>query len=398
MKPSLICSLFHFLFALAPLPGTLALAAEAPAPAPEKREVPPPLVVTRSAADLTAEGDSALKAGKPALAIQSYRQALALSPSLHDVRLRLAQVLERQGQKAESLLEFERLNREHPAPATTLALVQARLEAGALVDAALLARKALEAQPGDEKLSLLQGDILLRLKDPAGALAVLDKCPPSPKATLLRARAHEALAQWGEAYALYQPLAVGTPNTELTKAAQRMRSHALKLADLLIFPPEGWEALAGAPALRQHLTGIQVAVERAASVAVEVAAKAAIETRLPEGLRQALPSDVREALAAKLAEHKSGAPGHHQDVSLKDLDTTVAALSEPPVGVAVEPLGSAALACSRVSPAAQGMALPPPACALAIPGAGLVFVLSGSEPGPARERLAPLSRTKIIRE
>lgn len=390
MKPSLI----HALFALAFFTGPLGLAAETTSPPAQKREAPPPLVVTRTAADHVADGDSALKAGKLPLAIQSYRAALALSPALPDVRLRLAQVLEREGRKAESLLELERLNREHPAPAITLALVQSRLETGALVDAAVLARKALQAQPGDEKLSLMQGDILLRLKDPTGALAVLAKCPPSPRATLLRARAHEALGQWGEAYALYKLLA--TSDKDLVKAAQRMRAHALKLAKLLVFPPEGWEALSDASALRQQPSGLQVIVERSSSASVKEAARTAVEARLPKGLRQTLAPDVRAALAAKLAEHKSGAPGHHQEVSLEDLNKT--ALNEPPLGVTVELLGTSALACSRTNPAAQAMTLPPPVCALAVPGEGLVFVQIDGEPSTARERLAPLSAIKIIRE
>jgi hypothetical protein len=105
---------------------------------------------------------------------------------------------------------------------------------------------------------------------------------------------------------------------------------------------------------------------------------------------------VREALAAALAEHKSGAPGHRQEVSQDDLGHTAAALSAPPLSVAVESLGEAALACTRVTPAAQAMALPEPTCALAIPG--VVFVLSGGEPGTARERLVPLIASKLIRE
>lgn len=378
------------------LGAPLCLADETTTPPAQKSEALPPLVVMRTAADHVADGDSALKAGKLPLAIQSYRAALALSPALPDVRLRLAQALERKGRKAESILELERLNREHPTPAITLALVQSRLEAGALVDAAVLARKALQAQPGDEKLSLMQGDILLRLKDPAGALAVLAKCPPSPRATLLRARAHEALGQWGEAYALYKLLAAETSDKDLVKAAQRMRAHALKLAKLLVFPPEGWEALSDASTLRQQLSGLQVIVERSSSASVKEAATTAIEARLPKGLRQTLAPDVRAALAAKLAEHKSGAPGHHQEVSLEDLNKT--ALNEPPLGVTVELLGTSALACSRTNPAAQAMTLPPPVCALAVPGEGLVFVQIDGEPSTARERLAPLSAIKIIRE
>lgn len=402
MKPSLICSLLRSLFrsllGLALLPGTFALAAEAAAPPAAKREAPARFVLHRSVADLTADGDSALKAGKPAQAIQRYREVLSLSPSLNDVRLRLAQALDQMGRKAESLLEYERLNREQPAPAITLLLVQARLESGALVDAALLARKALAAHPGDEKLSLLQGEILLRLKDAAGALAVLDQCPPSPHATLLRARAQESMGRWGDAYALYKPLAVGAPDSEPVKALGRMKAHALRLADLLLFPPAGWEALTHAPGLRQRESGIQVLVERASSASVQARATAAVDARLPEGLRQALAPDVQEALAAALAKHKSGAPGHHQEVSPDALGDVAAALSTPPLSVTVESLGEAALACSRIAPAAKAMALPEPTCALAIPGAALVFVLPGGEPGTARERLAPLTATKIIRE
>jgi tetratricopeptide (TPR) repeat protein len=395
MKPSLVIGLFS----LSLLPGTLTLAAEGSAATAEKREPPPPLVVVRTASDLAGAGDTHLQAGRLTQAINSYRAALALSPSLHDIRLRLAQTLAKAGRPAESALEYERLNRERPNPAILLALVEARRDAGALADAAMLGKKGLEADPLNEPLALTQADILTRLRDPEGALAALKSVKSSPQADSLRAQALEAAGRWGSAYTAYKSLEARNPSPGNKENLRRAASHAARLPGLLVFAPKGWMPVPDSAALRETSTGTQTTIERHPSPSPAGTAQAAVRAHIPESLREGLSPEIQSALAEKLQEHKSGAAGHHQDVSPEELDKETAPLNSPAVTISSETLaGGAAFACSHPGKSAVGLSLPPPTCALAPAGQPLAFVLTGAEPEAARAMLLPLATIEIIGE
>lgn len=395
MKPSLVIGLFS----LSLLPGPLVLAVEGAPPPSGKQEPPPPLVIVRTAADLAGEGDAHLKAGRLTQAIASYRAALALSPSLHELRLRLAQTLAKAGRPAESALEYERLNRDRPDSAILLALVEARRDAGALVDAAMLAKKGLEADPLNEPLALAQADILTRLRDPEGALAALKSVKSSPHADSLRARVLEAAGQWGRAYAAYKSLEARDPSPGNKESLRRAARHAARLPGLLVFAPKGWAPVPNSLALRESSTGTEVIIERHPSPSPAGTAQAAVRAHIPESLREGLSPEIQSALAEKLQEHKSGAAGHHQDVSPEELDKETALLNSPAVTVSSETLaGGAALACSHPGQSAVGLSLPAPTCALAPARQPLAFVLTGVEPEAARATLLPLATIEIIGE
>lgn len=283
------------------------------------------------------------------------------------------------------------------------ARIEALRTAGAFIDAMLLARQGAQAFPQDRGIALLTVDILLQLKDPASALALLDRIGPGPGSDLLRARAFEALGRWAGAYGSYALAATATPSSAAANAGrQRALQHAAKLDKWLVFAPAGWTPLPGRAALRHIARGVEVALERQAGADADASAKAVVAARLPSRLLQQAPVDVMATIAAKIAEHRTAAPGHFHDVPEQEMSKTAELLQSTPLqmGIEVEPAGTplASYARSVANRAVAPGTGPEPVYGLARRDVPLVFIVTRIDEPQARALLLELAAAGVVQE
>jgi tetratricopeptide (TPR) repeat protein len=100
-------------------------------------------------------GDAYVAAGLPKRAVAAYREALTLGPAFHDIRLKVAQVLQDAGDGAEAIHELEQVVAAAPdLLAAQVALGLARFSTGDKPGAIATWRAVLVKAPADKRAAM----------------------------------------------------------------------------------------------------------------------------------------------------------------------------------------------------------------------------------------------------
>lgn len=212
-------------------------------PEPEKKtELIPPAEST----DELFKAAAALGEKDPEQAVRLYQRALLSKPDAWEERRKMARLYEKLEKTDAALTEFEAVNNAMDTAQSHGDLVRILEKKGMLPPAAAIALRGAEKFPEDDALAAGAGTLLLKAGQVDRAAEFLEKSVQKQSGNKnLLFLLGQALEQQGNQVlalkAYLKSMDAGTVGEAHEKAFQRLAVHAVKVEELWVFPPRGWE-------------------------------------------------------------------------------------------------------------------------------------------------------------
>ncbi len=237
--------IFQLLLILILLTGyVFPAAAQTNSPEPEKKpQIAPP---GEMGPDQLFKEASAVSEKNPDEAIRLYRRAFLSKPDAWVERKKMAVLYEKTGKLDAASAEYESINGALGSAQSNADLIRILEKRGILTAAASIALRGAEKFPDDRTLSLYAGGLLLKTGQADKALEFINKAAKN------RSEDKEMLFLLGQAYenngngaaalkAYLKSIDPGVKSDKHEKAFQRLAARAVRVDDLWVFLPKGWE-------------------------------------------------------------------------------------------------------------------------------------------------------------
>lgn len=238
-------------------------------------------------ADQLFKDASLLAEKKPDEAIRLYQRALQFKPDAWAERKKLALLYEKLGKLDYAASEYETINGAVDSAESNADLARTLEKVGMLKPAASAALRGARKLPEDRALSIYACDLLLKAGQPDMAFELLNKYiqnRPEDKETLfLLGRINEQKGNLGSALrAYYKSMKWATGTDEYKKIFGRLERHAIRVDDLWIFSPKGWEL--GRNTLSNKSEDQSIYAEVHASADINAVAIKVVKEKMPQGM------------------------------------------------------------------------------------------------------------------
>jgi len=218
--------------------------AQTNSPEPEKKpQIAPP---GEMSPDQLFKEAAAVSEKNPDEAIRLYRRALLSKPDAWVERKKMAVLYEKVGKLDAASAEYESINGAVDSAQSNADLTRILEERGILTTAASIAQHGAQKFPDDRVLSLYAGGLLLKTGQADNALEFIKKAaqnrPEDKEMMFLLGQAYENNGNGAAALKTYlKSIDSGIKSDKHEKAFQRLAALAVRVGDLWVFLPKGWE-------------------------------------------------------------------------------------------------------------------------------------------------------------
>ncbi|MCM2284198.1 MAG: tetratricopeptide repeat protein [Desulfobacula sp.] len=221
--------------------AALAVADTPPLETRKKIEFTPP---AENPDELFKEAEAASEKN-PDEAIRLYQRALQSKPGAWEERKKLALLYEKLGRLDAAATEYEAIHKAEDSAESHGILTRILDKTGNLLAAADIAFRGAEKFPDDGALALQAGDLLLRSGQAARAEEFLNRRVQGKsgdnKLFYLLGRSLEHQGRRAAALRAYLRSYGADHGDEYQKALQSLAAYAVRVEELWVFPPQGWE-------------------------------------------------------------------------------------------------------------------------------------------------------------